>query len=422
MDLYTNRSSQHDFIHNAFFQHTKNDMDIFIASAFFTESDVIDELIQKNCHIRIIVRLGFPTSPLALEKILKHPNIEARYFNSHSFHPKLYIFGDQLLLVGSANLTKAALLSNQEIMVSITSDDERFEKLQTLFSEYWDQAAVLNDEALKLYRLSYNKFANANKLIEDMEDEISKNMGEINFSNINRGKKISDKKSIFLDTYQKSYQTCLYAFRLIENEYKTFDRKVDENSVPLRVEIDSFISFVRERHATNDSWKHQPIGWTESQKINLRTLIEEWLNTPWFHFEEWIVPRNYPLITKTFNSPESIEACTIDEIVEALCVLHSFENRRRFYAGGLETLKSQFISSNDSNKVKKTLTYLLYGNGNLITRMANCIFDNEYKLNEFGQANVQELIGWVNKENFPVINGRTTKVLRYFGNEVHQLS
>ncbi|OOI06655.1 hypothetical protein BIW16_03155 [Vibrio sp. OULL4] len=31
-------------------------------------------------------------------------------------------------------------------------------------------------------------------------------------------------------------------------------------------------------------------------------------------------------------------------------------------------------------------------------------------------------IGWINKENLPVINGRTTKVLRYFGFDVKQLS
>jgi hypothetical protein len=53
--------------------------------------------------------------------------------------------------------------------------------------------------------------------------------------------------------------------------------------------------------------------------------------------------------------------------------------------------------------------------------MANSIFDSKYKLNEFGQANVQELVGWCNREDLPIINGRTTKVLRYFGSKVRQL-
>ena len=80
------------------------------------------------------------------------------------------------------------------------------------------------------------------------------------------------------------------------------------------------------------------------------------------------------------------------------------------------------MGSNEEQRVKKTLIYLLYGTGDPVTRMANCIYDSEYKLNQFGKSNVQELIGWINKEDLPVINGRTTKVLRYFGNKVVQVS
>jgi hypothetical protein len=53
--------------------------------------------------------------------------------------------------------------------------------------------------------------------------------------------------------------------------------------------------------------------------------------------------------------------------------------------------------------------------------MANLIYDRTYKLDEFGQANVQELVGWVNNEELPVVNGRTTKVLRFYGFDVRQL-
>lgn len=47
-------------------------------------------------------------------------------------------------------------------------------------------------------------------------------------------------------------------------------------------------------------------------------------------------------------------------------------------------------------------------------RLDNVIFNQKYKLNEFGQANAQEILGWVGSNDFPVINGRTTKILRYF--------
>ncbi|HFW4799917.1 TPA: phospholipase D family protein, partial [Salmonella enterica subsp. diarizonae serovar 60-67:z35:-] len=149
MDLYTNRVSKNDFIRNGIIKHIEDGMDIFIASAFFTEFDVVDEILARGCHLRIVVRLGFPTSPVALEKLLNHGNVEARFFTSNSFHPKLYIFGDKTILLGSANLTRSATLSNQEVMVGLDAEDHRFTELQELFADYWDEAQVLTNDAIK---------------------------------------------------------------------------------------------------------------------------------------------------------------------------------------------------------------------------------------------------------------------------------
>jgi len=134
-NLYTNRNSKKDFVQNGLYENVKEGMDVFIASAFFTEFDVIQMLLENKCHIRIVVRLGFPTSPAALGKLLNKSNIEARFYTSHSFHPKIYIFGDKSVLVGSANLTRSAILTNQEVMVGLPSDDPRFDELSQLFAE-----------------------------------------------------------------------------------------------------------------------------------------------------------------------------------------------------------------------------------------------------------------------------------------------
>jgi len=87
----------------------------------------------------------------------------------------------------------------------------------------------------------------------------------------------------------------------------------------------------------------------------------------------------------------------------------------------MPTWKSQFIAVNDAKRVRDSLEYLVFGSDSVEQRMANLIFNPEYKLVEFGRANVQELIGWCNREQLPVINGRTTKVLRFLGSEVAQL-
>ena len=36
--------------------------------------------------------------------------------------------------------------------------------------------------------------------------------------------------------------------------------------------------------------------------------------------------------------------------------------------------------------------------------MSDLIYDLSFKINQFGQSNVQELVGWINNENIPVIN------------------
>ena len=113
--LYTNRNTHGDFIGNAFRQ-VDHGQNVFIAAAFFTKTDVVEMLLEKGCLVRMIVRLGYPTSPDALSKILAKEGIEIRFFTGQSFHPKLYIFGDQEALVGSANLTDRALISNQEVI------------------------------------------------------------------------------------------------------------------------------------------------------------------------------------------------------------------------------------------------------------------------------------------------------------------
>jgi hypothetical protein len=50
--------------------------------------------------------------------------------------------------------------------------------------------------------------------------------------------------------------------------------------------------------------------------------------------------------------------------------------------------------------------------------MGRCIFDPEYKLNEFGRSAVQELLGWVNSEDIPICNCRTLRSLRWMGYDV----
>ncbi|HLA04498.1 MAG TPA: phospholipase D family protein [Syntrophales bacterium] len=423
--LYANRSSHGDFIKNAIDQYMVDKPNVFIAVAFFTENKVIKSILDGGSRIRLVVRLGFPTDPDALLDIVDRENMEIRYFTGPSFHPKLYIFGDNVLLIGSANLTNRAINSNQEVMVSIKSDDERFDALLDLFNEYWQDAAVLTEDIVDNYRRIYfaEAYRGLSRDIENLNDKVQEKIGRVEGGNITREKIKKTQKVIFIDDYRKTYQECVSAFNVIRSVYESENyRKVPDDNIPLRIEIDSFISYVRDKHTHKESWRVEPLLSGDAQREKIRDVVRQWRTTPWPYFEDTIVSEKYPQLIKIFSDRSSIVNSTDADLTEALAVLHSFHDRRRFFPGGLSTLFKSFLESNNSKRIRESLVYLLYGNEDVIVRMANMIFNRDYKLNVFGRSNVQELIGWHNKEDLPVINGRTTKILRYFGFDVRQLN
>lgn len=419
--LYTNRNSRSDFVRNAITHYATGVDSIYAAVAFFTEANLVKEILL-NKRIRLVVRLGFPTSPSALAELLQHKNIEIRYFTDKSFHSKVYIFGDNIALVGSANLTSAAVMTNQEVVASIPAEDKRFLELAGLFAEYWEDAKVLTKEELDKYKTIYQKYDQLKKTINDFDNDVVTNVGHVVAKNINRGRVKESKENIFLESYRKSYQEAIGAFNVIRNVYEGIGkRKVPEDKIPLRLEIDSFISFVRDKHAPVDTWEKAPLMSGEPQRDKISGLVEEWLRTPWSYFEDTIVKVNYPLIRKAFASQVVIMTLSDDDLFDALAVAHSFGDRFRFYKGSTPTQKVEFFKNNDGKRIRETLAYLIFGSDEPVKRLANVIFNPKYKLNEFGQSNAQEILGWVGGSELPVINGRTTKILRYFGFDVRQL-
>jgi hypothetical protein len=420
--VFANRSEKQDFILNELERLSGSGCEIYIASAFFTDAEVVESLLAKGCHVFIVVRLGFPTSPDAIEQVIKHPHLKLRFYTGHSYHPKLYVFGDEVALVGSANLTRAALLTNQEVVVSIDSNDEKFAELVTIFESYWDEAEVLTDSQLAIYKDFYKQFAKHQDAAEALGGKILEVFGDKSPSNINRVRPKASKESLFLSNFRRTYQEGVSAFNIVRRVYQASGyRKVREEDIPLRIEIDSFISYVREKFAMGELWKSGPLRSPSDQETMIKGLIAEWRQVDWPHFEDKIVGTNYPKLNSVFGSRESILAADDTDLFDALATLHSFHDRFRFFEGGLATWKQEFPTFNEPKRTRETLAYLVHGEGDIVQRMGHAIFDSSYKLKEFGPANVQELIGWTNREELPIINSRTTKVLRYFGSKVRQL-
>ncbi|MFF2855480.1 DEAD/DEAH box helicase family protein [Peribacillus sp. NPDC058002] len=108
----------------------------------------------------------FVTQPEALRMLLEiDSRIEVRLWKSNgvSFHPKAYLFQQEnqdSLFVGSSNLSRSALSNGVEWSLSVSDDEEVFSQGLHLFLEtfYSDHTISLNQETLKNYEESYEKF------------------------------------------------------------------------------------------------------------------------------------------------------------------------------------------------------------------------------------------------------------------------
>jgi hypothetical protein len=307
-------------------------------------------------------------------------------------------------------------------MVSIGADDERFLELTLLFAEYWREARVLTTEALTQYRALYGAYQKIAKDIETFESQVHQAIGRHAFQNIQRGLARPEPEDIFVDAYRKIYQEAIVAFRRIRDVYEAMGtRRFPADAFPLRLEIDLFVNYVRDHFAERSTWQSTPLGWSAARQLQVKECIETWHRQDTSGFEQTVVYEKYPRLLRAFSSREHLAALGDDELFEALLTINSFHDRLRFFSGGLPGLKNAFLGGNEAARVRASLGHLVFGTGDPVVRMADLLYDDAYKLTEFGQANVQELIGWINREQLPVVNGRTTKIFRYFGLQVQQL-
>ena len=194
-----------------------------------------------------------------------------------------------------------------------------------------------------------------------------------------------------------------------------------KEDVPIRLEIDAFMSYVRERFAGGENWMITETFAGNERQRRVAEYVEKWHQDHWPFFHDTVVPKWYPAVVRAFASKKAVMDADDDILFEGLDSIHSFHDRHRFFKGGAETMRKQFFAANNGKRIRRSLAYLLHGKDDIVERMANLIFHPDYSLTQFGRSNVQELVGWVNKEELPVVNSRTTKIMHFFGFPVTQI-
>lgn len=418
MAIYCN-STGRATVRSAFNEYATGAHRIALAAPFFSYSDILEEIGTANKTINLLVRLGPATSAEELRKAFHLPNVNIRYFTSPHFHSKIYIFGDNCALVGSANLTSSGMQSNREVAVTIFRENPDFDDIVSLFEWYWSEADVLDEPRLAKYCALWSSSRPSGSAETDFEEQVKASFGDVLPSNgIQVGLPRPSSEKLYLEDYRRTYQIFLAAFKEVESAYKDDGRR-QQSELPLRIEIDQFFSYVREKHGSGDGYLAAPLRMGEDRIAFIKELINAWFEQRWPWLDEHIVDA-YPQIVARFGTTQSIKDATIDEILDALEVCHAFNELLRFHLGGKPTVRKEFAELNDIKKIKKTITFLLHGKGPFVERMGSVIFDPEYKVAKFGRSVVQELLGWVNQENIPVCNGRTIKALRFIGFDIKE--
>ena len=413
MTVFANRTGS-DTLRRAFHDLANGVSSVRLASPFFSYAKAIEGLAQR-ASVYLVVRLGPATSARELGKVLEMTTAQVRYFTSSHFHTKLYLFGTKVALVGSANLTDAGMQSNREATVTISGSGPDFEELSALYESYWNEAHVLDADRLDRYAAICREHPRARR-----DDELTQALvGEFGLvlpsGGIQTGVQSPSKEKLYLEDYRRGYQLFEAAFRELRDVYEAADiRRAPE--LPLRIEIDQFINYVRDLHCGGDTYETAPLREPEDRKRFAAGLLEAWRTADWPYMHETIIP-NYRIVVDRLGSPRTINDATGEELLEALEVCHAFKGRFRHFRGGLPTLRKDFLAQ-PHERIRRSLLHLIHSPEPYIDRMGALIFDSHFKLRECGSSVIQELLGWVNQDEVPICNRRTRMVLRFIGHDV----
>ena len=123
------------------------------------------------------------------------------------------------------------------------------------------------------------------------------------------------------------------------------------------------------------------------------------------------INNNSKNIFQKYLSKENIRNLTLDELKIIYSKLHSGGERAvRFKSD------EKFITENKIENIINSLEYLLYSNDDIDVRISNlCTDGTQYKLRQMKYSTIQELIGWVNPEKYPIRNNKSDDALELIG-------
>lgn len=416
--VYTNGPAR-DYVLSAYKQLMETAGVIRLAAPYFTRSGEIVQAARRGATVQLLIGLNPITHPTELAKVLAEPNCSIHYFTD-SFHSKVFLGDDNVVMLGSSNLTDGGLVQNREATIVLDQpfDEPRILAVQQHFAELWADAAVLTPAVLSKHRTLWEaarKLPSPNGLFEQ-------GLAEITPTTVLVGSEKKSPQRLFLADIQRMvYGQYLPAFREVNKFLQDGGyRRAELADLSTSAETNRFLNWTRLAKVLDDDlWMQAPILDAGQRTEKLKILAEEWAATDKPCIDERYVD-SQRLLHQVFGSPEAIAQCDKSQLTEGLLQVHAFSELLRFTRGGLAQLPIAFWKGNndDVSRVKASLTHLLYGKDDFAERICDMLWDDSRRLAKFGKYCSLELVGTVRPDQAPAINSRMAKALRYLGHDV----
>ncbi|AXP79741.1 NgoFVII restriction endonuclease [Mariniflexile rhizosphaerae] len=397
--IITNRPTKN--LKNEIEKLAKQSDQIDIATAFFTESDLIKQWSENQIQVNLLVSLRPPTSFYSLKKIQSSSKVEISFLGDE-FHSKFIIFYKEGFIIGaiigSSNFTFGGLEKNIE--TNIYSDEKKILKgLEKHFSDLIKSSNLLQPTDLDNYEFLYKNWLKRQK---KQNAELKRFKTKITANRTKRNKKPRITK------IAKQY----FVYWGIVDEIRELIKDIAEKEHP---NIPSYLILDHFWHFIKVVWhkKSGKILTEKNQKQIIPKLFKDYIK--WHReFKEDNYPNYMANLSKDvykFNlSRKNIDKLTESQARQVFAGLHSSNMRiQRFNAD------DSFIAENGMPRIRKSLKYLIHSNDEMDLKIHNLIKNPEYKLKRLGTSGVQELNGWTKPEKYPIRNDKADDAIRILG-------
>jgi HKD family nuclease len=385
--ILTNDPSSGESLENKLRELSQEADKIAVAVAFYSDAEIVKSWLAEGKNIELIVSLQPPMNYYHLRDLLPIQNVEIRFLG-RDFHSKMFLFYSSgslfATVLGSSNFTDGGLRKNIETNVLLT-DRKHLSEVETHFAEVYAKSRHLQPTELKKYKKVYDKSVKPRAEIDKISDRFQRD--------------VIDGRSSYYDFWRTIDRVRDLVERISEREYP---------GIPVYLTIDHFWHWVATVWDRSDV---ERLGRDAEYRDNRIPVLFaeycEWDKTTQNYTES--IPKNSRTIANLLAEDK------IDNLTKA----GAKTVYRRTHSGGMRSqwLKSHeaFVKDNSIAKIRKSLKYLLYSNDDIDLRIHNLISNHEYKLSQFGPSTVQELIGWVFPEEYPIRNDKADRAIRLLG-------